>query len=417
MSRPLSPSLLSLCLAGILAQPGPAQDWTRFRGPNGSGLSAASVDWSANNPLWKVKLPGRGHSSPVLWGPRLFVTSGDPQTGQRLIVCLSADDGRTLWTRGFPVAKHRQHEHNSWASGTPTVDDRHVYVPWASPKDYLVAAFDHSGQEKWRVDLGPYQSGHGFGSSLLVHEGLVIIPNEQEGKSALVALDRDTGKTRWQIPRRSKTTYSTPCLFHPKAGPAELIFASYEHGVTSIDPKTGVLNWEIDVFDKGHIETSIASPLVAGGMVLACSGWLGVKKEVIAIRPPRSGGKPEVAYKLTRGSPLVPTPLVKDNLLFLWDDDGVVTCADLQTGKTHWRERVEGGYYASPVCAGNRLMNVSRDGDLVTLAASLQFEMLERFSLGEGSHSTPAIAGNILYVRTFHHVVALAGKHVSRRSP
>src|SRR5262245_17592645 len=329
-----------------LARPAFPQDWPRFRGPNGSGVSPANVTWTEKDRLWKVKLPGKGHSSPILWGDRLFVTNGDVQSGQRLIICLDRKDGRTLWTRQYPVANHRQHEDNSWASGTPAADERHVYVPFASPQDYQIVALDHAGKEKWQSELGPFQSGHGFGVSLIVHDGLVIVPYEHEGKSSIVALDRDTGKPRWQIPRKSKTTYSTPCVFQPKGRPAQLIFGNYEHGVTSVDPKTGAVNWELDVFDKSHIETSIASPLLAGELVIGCSGWLGVKKEVIAIRPPQTGSKPEIAYKITRGSPLVPTPLVKDELLFLWEDDGIVTCADACTGKSHWQERVEGRFFA-----------------------------------------------------------------------
>src|SRR5262245_25889000 len=338
--------LTMLFMLGVPTSFACAQDWPRFRGPNGSGVSQANVAWTKNDLLWKVKLPGKGHSSPILWGERLFVTSGDVHNGQRLILCLDRKDGRTLWSQSYAAVKHRQHEDNSWASGTPAVDERHVYVPFASTQDYLIVALDHAGQEKWRVDLGAFNSGHGFGVSLIVHDGLVIVPFEHEGKSSTVALDRDTGKARWQRARKSKTTYSTPCVYQSKGQAAQLIFGNYEHGVTSVDPKTGALNWEIDVFDKGHIETSIASPVVAGDLVIGCSGWLGVKKEVIAIRPPRTGGKPETAYKITRGSPLVPTPLVKDELLFLWEDDGIVTCADARTGKSHWQERVEGSFFA-----------------------------------------------------------------------
>lgn len=407
--------LFCACLVTATPSVAPSQEWTRFRGPNGSGVSPTNVTWTDNDRLWKVKLPGKGHSSPVFWGNRLFITSGDNQTKQRLLYCLNAADGRTLWSRSYPVETHRQHEDNSWASGTPAVDERHVYVPWASPKDYLVVALDHAGNEKWRIDLGPYKSGHGFGGSLIVRDGLVIVPHEHEGKSALVALDRDTGQKRWEAPRRSKTTYATPCIYQPKGKAAELICASYEHGVTSIDPKSGVTNWEIDVFDKGHIETTIASTLVAGDLVIGCSGWLGVKKEVIAVRPPQPGEKPQIAYKVTRGSPLVPTPLVKDDLLFLWEDDGVASCLDARTGKTHWQERVDGSFYSSPICAGHRLINVTRAGELVTLAAREKFDELARFSLGEGSFSTPAVVGGVLYVRTFHHVQAFAGKSPEQR--
>src|SRR5262249_16944465 len=151
-------------------------------------------------------------------------------------------------------------------------------------------------------------------------------------------------------------------------------------------------------------ETSIGSPILAGTaetpLVLGMSGWLGVRQEIIAVRPPVKGGKPEVVYTIDRSVPLSTTPLVQDDLLFLWSDGGVVSCADAGTGKLHWRERVPGSFYASPVCAGDRLYGVSRAGDVVVLAAAKEYQLLARNPLGEGSHSTPAIAGGRMYLRT-----------------
>jgi len=414
---------LLACLGMTLLVPEvAAQEWTRFRGPNGSGVVRADLAlmWSEKDFAWKTPLAGSGHSSPVLWGDRLFVTSADPSAGQRIVQCLDADDGKELWSRGFPAAKHRQHEHNSWASATPAVDERHVYLAFASPKDYLVVALDHAGKESWRVDLGGFQSGHGFGVSPIVHDDLVIVAHEHEGKSAIVALDRLTGKERWRLPRRSRTTYSTPCVFAPKAPngrPAELILVSYEHGITSVAPATGKVNWETDVFAKKHIETSIASPIVAGDLVIGSSGWLGVRQEVIAVRlplgPAEKGAEgegrptPTTVYTLTKSAPLVPTPLVCDDLLYLWNDDGVVTCCDVATGKTHWRERVPGEYYSSPIAVADHVLNVSRDGDVVVLKAARQFDHVATSRLGEGSHSTPAVARGMVYFRTFRHVIAV----------
>lgn len=386
-----------------------AQEWTRFRGPNGSGIAQgakAPLSWTAKDFRWKVQLAGVGHSSPVLWGERIFVTSGDVQEGKRLLQCLHAADGRELWRRSYPCEKHRQHEHNSWASATPAVDARHVYLCWASPRDYLVVALTHDGEEKWRIDLGPYKSGHGFGVSPVVFDDLLLVCNEQEGKSSLVALACDGGKVRWHLPRRSRTTYSTPCVFTPSGNAPELIYASYEHGLTSVNPRSGAVNWELDVFDKRHVETAIASPIVAGDLVLGSSGWLGVRKEVIGVRPDRA--KPERVFTWTKGSPLVPTPLVKDNLLFLWEDEGIVSCVELPAGKLHWRERVPGEYYSSPIWVAGHLLNVSRDGEVVVLRAGSKFEQLAVNPLGEGSHSTPAVSGGVIYFRTFRHLHALA---------
>jgi outer membrane protein assembly factor BamB len=270
----------------------------------------------------------------------------------------------------------------------------------------VVMALDHDGKEKWKVDLGTYRSGHGSGASPIVHEGLVIVPNDQDAQgSSLVALDCADGKTRWTVPRKSKATFTTPCVYQPKNGPAELIFVNYEHGITSVDPKSGKVNWEIDLFDKRHVETSIGSPIVAGDLIIGMSGWLGVRQEVVAVRP--NGGKPKEVYRITRSAPLCTTPLVVEDMLFLWTDGGMVTCADLATGEVHWRERVSGSYYSSPISTGKHILNVSREGDVVIVAAAKKFEEVAKNSVGEGTHSTPALAGGRLYVRTFSHLICI----------
>lgn len=393
-----------------LTQSARSQAWTRFRGPNGSGVSTAQdvpTAWTGQDVRWKVKLAGMGHSSPVVWGSRLFVTSAAPDAGNGIVQCLDTADGKELWTRNFPVAKHRHHEHNSLASATPAVDDRHVYLVWASPQHYLVVALYHDGREHWRVNLGGFKSGHGFGVSPVVVDDVVIIANEQEGESSVCALERDTGTVRWRLPRQSRTTYATPCVWAPPGQPAQVIFVSYEHGITSVDPRRGGVLWDMDVFDKRHMETSIASPIVAGNLIIGASGWLGVRKEVIAVRPGVNGAPAVRSYQLTKGMPLVPTPLVKDDLLILWGDEGVVTCADASTGTIHWHERVPGTYYSSPICAGTHFYNVSRAGEVIVLKAARTFQHVATNPLGEGSHSTPAVSGNTLYIRTFTHLTAI----------
>ncbi|HMF18715.1 MAG TPA: PQQ-binding-like beta-propeller repeat protein [Gemmataceae bacterium] len=387
-----------------------AQEWTRFRGPNGSGISSANlpVRWTEKDFNWKVKLPGRGHSAPVLWGQRIFVTSGDDKTGLRILLCLDARDGKQLWRKDFPGPLSGKHEDNSFASATPAVDDRHVYVSWANAREYLVIALDHAGKEIWRVDLGPFRSGHGFGASPIVYEDLVIVANDQDGDSSVLALQRTTGDVRWKVPRKSKSSFATPCVFKPNGKPAEVIFCCYEHGLTAIDPATGKITWERDVFAKGHIESTIASPIVSGDFVLGTCGWLGVNYETVAVRPySPNPKKSDTVYRMEKIAPLVPTPLVKDDLLFLWNDRGVVTCANLKTGEVFWKERVPGSYYGSPVCAGDKLYCMSREGEVVVLAAARKFRLLGRNLLGEGSHSTPAIVGRTMYLRTFSHLISI----------
>jgi outer membrane protein assembly factor BamB len=322
-----------------LAAPGPAQEWTRFRGPNGSGVSPATTvpaRWAEKDYNWKVRLPGVGHSSPVAWGERLFVTSGEG-TGRRVVLCLRARDGQALWSREFAGERHGKHPDNSFASATPAVDARHVYVCWGSPRDFLVVALGHDGREAWRADLGPFKAGHGFGASPVVHDGLLVVPGDQDGPGALFGLDGATGKVRWKVPRKSRATYSTPCVYRPRGGPDQLIFTNYEHGFTALDPTTGRTLWELDVFHKGHVQTAIGSPVVAGDLVLGASGWLGVRQEVLAVRPPEGAAGPKEVYRIDRSAPLCTTPLVKGDLLFLWGDGGVVTCADARTGEVRWR--------------------------------------------------------------------------------
>jgi outer membrane protein assembly factor BamB len=411
-NHPLSAACCALVLA--FAGTSAGQEWPRFRGPNGSGLSAATtvpVSWTEKDLNWRVGLPGVGHSSPVLWGDRIFVTSADEETGKRMLLCLRAGDGERLWSREFSGTRSGKHADNSFASATPAVDDRRVYTCWADSREFLVVAVDHDGKEAWRADLGPFKAGHGFGASPILHDDLLIVPGDQDGDSALFGLDTDSGKVRWKVPRRSKATYTTPCVYRPEGRPAELIFTSYEHGITSLDPKTGRKNWEVDVFAKGHIETGIGSPVAAGDLVLGTCGWLGVRQELVAVRPGDGPDhKPKQVYCIDRGVPLCTTPLVSGNLVFLWSDNGLVTCADVATGEMYWRERVPGSYYASPVWVDGHLYGVSRDGEVVVLAGTKQFTLLARNPLGEGSHSTPAVAGGRMYLRTFTHLVSVGRK-------
>ncbi len=409
--------IIHFCLAAIFgATPHVmAQEWTRFRGPNGSGVSAATTiptRWTEKDYNWNVKLPGVGHSSPVVWGDRIFVTSADEENGKRIVICLKAADGSKLWQQEFAGERHGKHKDNSFASATPVVDAKRLYLTWATPREYIVQALDHAGKELWSIDLGPYKSGHGFGSSPILHEDILIVPNDQDGKSGLAALEAATGKVRWKIARQSKASYATPCIWQQKGRPAELIVTSYELGITGINPETGKTNWDADVFSKSHVESPIGSPIVTGDLVLGTCGWLGVKKEVIAVRPGQRepSDKPEVVYRIDRAAPLVLTPLAKDDLLFLWSDEGFVSCADVATGQIHWRERVPGTYYGSPVWVGKHLYCMSRDGDMVILAAAKMFEVVARCPLGEGSHSTPAVAEGRMYLRTFSHLISIGGK-------
>ena len=395
------------------AAPAAAQEWTRFRGPNGSGISDATTvpaKWTEKDYNWKVKLPGVGHSSPVLWGRKIFLTCAGKRTGKRMVLCLAAADGRTIWQRDYPSRPHRKHNDNSFASSTPALDAEAVYVTWATPGKVTLLALDHAGRDRWRRDLGPFRSMHGSGNSPIVLDGLVVLGNDQKGKAFLIAVDRRTGKTRWRLERRSGLTpASTPCVLRAAGGEARVVFTTTAHGITAVDAKTGHVDWEVP---KIFRDRCVASPVCAGELVIGTYGHGRKGDLLVAVRPGSkvAGREPKIVYRITKSVPLVPTPLVKNGRAFLWNGDGTVTCIDAAAGKVIWRQRVEGSFYGSPVWVAGRLYCISKAGEVVVLAAGDEFKPLARMALGESSYATPAVAGGTMFLRTLTHLISVGGR-------
>jgi len=408
--RSVLPVVFGLTL--ILSGPALGQNWPRFRGPNGAGVSEAPtvpVRWTSEDYRWRVELPGIGHSSPVVWGDRVFITSAEEEDATQMIHCLRTSDGGSLWKRDFPSTTHSKHQFNCYASSTPALDGEQVYYCFATPTRYTVMALAQSeGREVWRRDLGPFESQHGFGASPMLFDDLVIVPNEQDGESSVAALDRATGEIRWQAKRRTvKAAFATPCIYRPESGPPQLILSSWAHGISSLEPRTGELNWEEPVF-KYRV---VGSPVMAAGLIFGCCGTGGVGRQMFAVRPgdPATGAAPQVVYEVKKSLPYVCTPVAHGDLLFAWFDRGVVTCLDAPTGEIVWRERIGGDYFGSPVRVADRLYCISREGEMVVLAAARQFQELARIDLEERSHSTPAVADGVMYVRTLSHLMAIGG--------
>ena len=393
------------------------QEWPRFRGPNGAGQSDAEgipVTWTLEDCRWRVELPGIGYSSPVVNGDRVFITSANEEDGTRFIRCYNASDGKPVWEKTYPATKYRKHRDCALANATPALDGERLFSTWVTPDQYLVLALDQkTGDELWRRDLGAFKFRHGYGSSPMVHDGMLIVPNDQEGggKSSLVALDVKTGEIRWQVERQSgRTAYATPCILSPKDGPAQLILVSTPHGVSGHDPATGKTHWEIELSTKLAV---VASPMIASDSIIASCGTGGEGKRQIAVRPgdPGKGTQPQLAYELelARDRPYVPTPVVNGDLLLVWGDKGVVTCIDAPTGKTLWREELGEPFYGSPVRVGDRLYCISRKGTMFVVSAGREYKQLAKFSLDEPSHATPAIANGTMFVRTHSHLMAVGG--------
>ncbi|HXP62502.1 MAG TPA: PQQ-binding-like beta-propeller repeat protein [Dongiaceae bacterium] len=400
-------------ILSVLALParGSGQEWTRFRGPNGSGVSAAKgipTVWTDNDINWKAPLPGAGHSSPVLWGDRIFLTTGDASTNRLWLLCLSAQGGQVLWQEALPLSPYHRHPFNTVASGSPAVDERRVYVCWSEPERIVLSAFDHDGRRAWEKDLGPFVSQHGGGASPILYRDKVILANQQDGPSFWVALDAATGEVRWKTPRQSaEANYSTPCLYEPEPGKPELIFTSHAHGISGVDPDTGAVLWELSgVFDK----RVVSSPILAGGLVVAACGSGEGGTYLVAARPGDAANrKPELAYTVRRAPPYVPTSICLGPLLFLWSNEGVVSCLRAASGEVKWQERLGKQFFSSPVCVEERLFGVSTGGEVVVLAASDRFQLLARYALGETTHSTPAVAGGRMYIHTAKHLISVGG--------
>jgi len=403
-------------------------EWTRFRGPNGSGISEAKsipVKWTDKDYNWVVKLPGAGSSSPVVWKKDIFVACNDREKSIRSIICVSTDDGKTRWRRDYPYTSYRMHRDNDFASATPTVDGDGVVMVWSMPEQLLMLALDLEGKELWRRDLGSYVGIHGSASSPIIADGLVILANDQmhpqvmkrflpkdasmtPGKSFLIAIDRKTGKTRWKIGRKTVLAgYSTPCLRQTGRG-AELVFSGTAHGMTGVDLNTGKINWEI----KGILGSRVVgSPQLYRDLVFGSHGVGLSAQRFVAVQAPKKGGvmKPKIAYNVYQSPPLVPSCLINDDLLFLWTDSGIVSCLDAATGTRHWRERVGGSYYCSPVWIDGRVYCTSKTGEVVVVAADKTFKLLARNSLGEKCFAVPAVANGVMYQRTQTKLFSLGG--------
>jgi outer membrane protein assembly factor BamB len=364
----------------------------------------------------------------VVWKEKLFVTCNDRKKSIRSVVCVNANDGKILWHRDAPYTSYRMHRDNDFASATPTVDADGVVVVWSMPQQLLMLAVDLEGKELWRRDLGPYVGIHGSASSPIIADGLVILANDQMDpkvmkrflprdasmvpeKSFLIAVDRMTGKTRWKIDRRTVLAgYSTPCVRQTGGDGPELVFSGTAHGMTGVDLATGKINWEIQGILNSRV---VGSPQLYQDLVFGSYGSGLSAQRLVAVRAPRKGGvkKPKVAYNVSQSPPLVPSCLIKDDLLFLWTDSGIVSCLDAATGKRHWRERVGGNYYCSPVWIDGRLYCTSKEGDVVVVAADKTFKLLAKNPLGEKSFAIPAVAHGVMYQRTQTKLFSLGGKN------
>lgn len=410
----LGTALACLLVVAFWSEVRAEDEWTQFRGPDGTGVIDAPsipVKFGEADYRWKVPLPGSGHSSPVLFGGKLFLICEVREKNERFVVCLDAADGRTLWSWKAAFEPYRQHSFNSYAASTPAVDADRVYVSWISGATFIALALDHQGNPLWERRLENYESRFGAGTSPIVLDDVVIVGNDHTGEGCfLIGLDAKTGETRWKVPRKTgRTSFVVPAVYRPKDGPVEVIFVSQAHGITGLDPRSGTVNWELGEL---FTQKTVSSPVIAGEVVFSTSGQGGRGVESAAVRrgDAESGRQAELVYEVSGALPYVPTPIVVGELMFIWADNGVVTCVEAETGKRVWQERIGGEYFSSPICVSGRLYCVSKKGEVVVLEASRQYKVLQRNQLPEGSYATPAVANGCIYFRTFNQVMCVEGK-------
>jgi outer membrane protein assembly factor BamB len=406
--------LVLLILTSAAVQAG---DWPRFRGPNGDGISTEGpipAKWDlATNLKWKADLPGKGSSSPIVLGDRIFVTcysgygeaaGGDAAQLARHLVCVEKSSGKILWTKTVKNSAEEDRyqgfitEHG-YASGTPVTDGERVFAFFGKSG---VFAYDLEGNELWNVGVGTSSSNRRWGSaaSLIVHGDSVIVNASEESRS-IRSLDRKTGKENWKTEADLlELAYGTPNIV--KNGDRELLVLAVPQEVWALNPANGKLAWFCETKLPGNVSPSINT---ANGMIYVTGGYPATGSVAF-----KAEGKGDITSKITwtsRDASYVASPVLHEGHLYWIDDKGVAFCANAETGKTVYRERLVGGggrpVYASPVLCDGKLFIPSRWEGVYVIAAKPEFELLaeNRFPDDKSDfNGTPAISGRQMFLRS-----------------
>lgn len=420
----------SLPIRAILPVAGAERQWPVFRGPTGQGLvfdTAIPDRWSATeNVLWKTKLPGRGNSSPIVWGDRLFVTSESEPRGaaaplgpkdeapERLLLCYALREtknadgeavppGGLLWRVAAPQPKEHEtlYWKNTLASSTPVTDGERV-IAFLGNAGLLCT--DLAGRQLWHTDLGTFPTMHGPGTSPVLYKNLVIVIQDQTvGTSLCAAFDKRTGEAVWRKPRPNAAGWSSPVLL--RIGERDELIYNGSNEVVAYAPATGDVLWKA----AGTSIESIPAIVSGGGLLYSTSGRNG---PMFAIR---SGGNGDitdthVVWRHERGGPHVPTPAYHDGRLYIVSDTGIVTCLDAATGETLSQKRLRGRFSMAPLVIGDKLLLVSEEGVCYVAESGPKVEIVAKHDLGENILATPAVLGGKLYFRTAEHLICVGSK-------
>lgn len=385
----------------FLVSPALADDnWPQWRGPTVDGISATAtppIHWSATeNIAWKTPIPGKGHSSPIIWGNRVYLTTCIENELSRRLLCLDKSTGQVLWTKEILKAPlEKKHNLNSYATPTPATDGQRVYITtFGQPKPWLVC-YDMDGNELWRKSPGTFKSMHGWATCPMLYNDLVIMNCDQDDVAYLVAFDKTTGEEKWRTDRPNRTRSYTNPLFVHAAGKEQMILTGSKC-TASYDPANGRQYWIVD----GPTEQFVASPVFMDGVVFITGGF--PTFHLMGIDPSGSGdvSKTHVLWHHVNNGSYVPSPIAVNHLFFVVSDEGKASCLEPKSGKILWSHRLGRHHRPSPIYANGLLYFLSDDGDCYILRASPTFELVARNALDEPCNASPVPSGKQLFVRT-----------------
>jgi outer membrane protein assembly factor BamB len=385
-----------------------SQNWPCWRGPNGDGTSLETdipTKWdSVTNVLWKIQIPGIGHSSPIVWEDKLFIVTAIPETQEKKLLSYHTD-GRLLWHKTVLKSTfENKHNDNSFASGTPATDGNLIYVSFLDGEDVFVAAFDFDGKQRWAQRPGTFSSPHGYSCSPVLVDNKVIINGNSLGDSFVAALNKANGQLIWKIPQdKPAHSYSTP-IIREINGKKQMIFCG-NMGITSYNPDDGSRYW----FVSGPSEDFCSSPVYneKSNLLLISSAW--PQRYLLAIKPDGSGDVTEshVVWQTLKGGYYVPSPVCNEEYLFTTMTNGQVYCIEVSTGHTLWVENL-GKQYASSVLVNGLVYMPNDEGVITVIRPGKTFEYVSKNSIGERMNASPAISHGRIYLRGEKHLFCIA---------
>ncbi len=388
-----------------------AKYWTRWRGPSGQGIvreGKYTDTWSPTARIkWKVPVAGRGHSSPIVWGDHIFLTTAHDEGAKMSMLAFRRSDGKQLWETPVPASGIEHiYPKNSHASATAVTDGKLVYASFGT---HGLMAVDFNGKMAWHTPVGPLNNYHGSAGSPVLYKDRIYIYQDHQGTDAtgsfVAAYDKNTGKQIWKTARSQTTGWGTPIII--RAGDRDELIVSSQRKVHAYDPDTGKELWTVG----GLTFEVIPTPVVAEGLVICSSGRQG---PTIAIRPGGSGDvtTTHVAWSSPKGSPFVPSGVVVDGVLYLVNDiQSILTAHDVKTGAVLYQGRLgeakKEGFSASPIAYDGKVFFTNDDGETFVLQAGREFKLLHTNQLGEGTLASPALVDGRWYFRTTSSLLAI----------